>query len=86
LSAESGRFVSSYFGDKSVRGLVTRRREKKRHEPDETESEKLGSEFRQVSWPFRLFSSSRLEVVTRLCKPHGLAFIWERVLWLLPAG
>src|ERR1700723_2852517 len=70
LPSESRRVVASHLGDQRVRGLVTRRRKEKCHEPNESENEKLGSEIRQVICPFRLLSLSRLEVVIHLCKPR----------------
>ena len=52
-----------------MRGFVTRCGEEKRYIPNESENEKIGIEIRQGSWPFRLLSPSRLEVVAQLCKP-----------------
>jgi hypothetical protein len=52
-----------------VRCFMARRRKEKCHKPNESENEKIGSDFRQWIRPFRLLSPSRLEVVTLLCKP-----------------
>src|SRR5580704_2416493 len=68
LSAKCRRLIASRLGDECVRRLMTGRGEEKRDIPDESENEKFGSEIRQEDRPFRLLSSSRLEVVTRLCK------------------
>src|SRR5579859_5840691 len=70
LPAKRRRLVASHFGHKSVRCFVTRCGKEKRYVPDESENEKIGSDIRQGSWPFRLRSSSRLEVVAQLCKPR----------------
>src|SRR5690348_494061 len=70
LSAKRRRFVAADFGDERMRGFVAGGGKQKGDIPDESEDEKIGCEVRQGVRPFRMFRSSRLEVVPSLCKPY----------------
>src|SRR5690349_9581913 len=79
LSAKRRRFVATDFCDERMRGFVAGGGKQKGDIPDESEDEKIGCEVRQGVRPFRMFRSSRLEVVPSLCKPYCIAMTWPQI-------